>query len=248
MAQSAVIIDVDGVLNSFQNRKFYAKFILEVGRSLRHLNPSRKNIIQSIKDFKKNRPNPNGLFRYLRGLCRTEQQFNKLTHGLVKNLNFNHIPQDKRLTERLQQIPQDGSLVIVRTDGLKEVAEGVLKSLTGGKLDGRNVVISDIRDNNYQDKTIEKSWPEFFEKYDIDPKNSILLDDSRHNIKTASKFGVHGCLVSRKDPLLNFMNEIVASRVKEKLQKKNGVENLVPATASVSQSFVNVRPSGSRDI
>lgn len=48
----AVIIDVDGVLLSFSNRRFYARMVLEVARSLRHLSPNRKNIMESIRTFK----------------------------------------------------------------------------------------------------------------------------------------------------------------------------------------------------
>lgn len=237
MSQSAIILDVDGVLNSFKNRKFYAKFILEVGRSLKHLNPNRKNIISSIRDFKKNKPNPNGLFRYLRGLCRDDESFNKLANGISKNLNFKHIPKDDNITKSLEEIAKSGGRLVIRTDGLKEVAEGVLKSLTGGKFNADNVTISDIRDNNFMDKTMEESWPAFFKKHDINPEGSVLLDDSKQNIDVAAAFGIEGNRVCSKDPLQKFMHKIVADRLRDRIKKKTQTEELVPAVARVPGNF-----------
>lgn len=248
MAQSAIILDVDGVLNSFQNRKFYAKFILEVGRSLKHLNPNRKNIMSSIQDFKKNKPNPNGLFRYLRGLCKNDAAFNKLAESISNNLNFKHIPKDDQITKCLEEIAQSDNRIVIRTDGLKEVAEGVLKSLTGGKFNSQNVTISDIRDNNFMDKTMEKSWPAFFKKHDINPVGSVLLDDSKQNIDVAAAFGVEGNRVCSKDPLQKFMHKIVADRVRNKLNKKQHANEVAPVVVKTSGNIPAAYIQGYREI
>lgn len=217
MARSAVIIDVDGVLNSFSNRKFYAQFIMEVGRSLRHLNPNRKNIIESIKAFRKT--GANGLFSYLHCMCKNEEQFNKLTDGIINKLDFNNIPRNTRLKQYLESLSKDQA-IIIRTDGLKEIAAGVWNSVIGPKFRGGEVIISDIRDNNFQVKTDSESWNRFAQKYNIDLSKSILLDDSKNNIETASGHGVLGCNVTKENPLMKYITKIVSNTLRQQLAKK----------------------------
>lgn len=217
MSKGAIIIDVDGVLNSFSNRKFYAQFIMEVGRSLKHLNPNRKNIIESIKKFRKS--GANGLFQYLHCMCKNEEQFNKLTGSIINKLNFKTIPRNTLLKQYLESISKDKA-IIIRTDGLKEIAFGVWNSVIGPKFRGGEIVISDIRDNDFQVKTDAESWKKFAEKYDIDLGKSILLDDSAHNIETASGHGVFGCNVNKDNPLMKFMTKIISNTLKHQLAQR----------------------------
>lgn len=217
MGNSAIIIDVDGVLNSFSNRKFYAQFIMEVERSLRHLNPNRKNIIESIKKFRKS--GANGLFYYLHCMCKNEEQFNKLTRGIAEKLDFNNIPRNTRLKQYLESISKDKS-IIIHIDGLKEIAAGVWNSVVGPQFRRGEIIISDIRDNNFQVKTDAESWKRFSEKYNIDLSKSILLDDSKNNIETTSRQGVLGCNVTKEDPLMKFMIKIVSDTLRHQLARK----------------------------
>lgn len=232
MKNQAVIIDVDGVLNSFSNRKFYAQFIMEVGRSLKHTNPNRKNIIKSIQLFKKS--GANGLFTYLRCMSKNDEKFSNLCNGIVSKLNFNVIPRDKNLKHYLEAISKD-KLIIIRTDGLKEIAEGVWNSVIGKGFQGGDIIISDIKDNDFKAKIDPESWARFADKYNIDLEKSILLDDSLKNINTASSHGVTGCNVTKESPLMKFITKIALDTLRKRMDKTTP-----PAPAKIKPKFKSI--------
>lgn len=209
----AVVLDVDGVLLSFSNRRFYARMILEVGRSLKHLSPDRKNIIENIRAFKKS--GAGGLFAYLRNMCRDEVAFENICSNIAGKLDYSKIKPEPELKKHLELLSRNKN-VIIRTDGVAEIAGKVFRQLTGDDYKGRNIIISDIRDNGFKTKTDKESWDRFAGKYGIDLSKSVLIDDSKANIKTAAAAGkTAGRHVSRKQPLHDILGGMCRAAVKE---------------------------------
>lgn len=213
----AVILDVDGVLLSFSNRRFYGQLVLETARVLKHLSPNRKNIIENIKAFKKS--GAGGLFAYLHNMCRDDATFEKVCSEIAGRMDYSKIKPDPQLKKNLEQLSRTSN-VIIRTDGISEIAGNVFQRLTGGDYKGKKIPISDIRDNNFQTKTNQDSWNRFAEKYGIDLSKSELVDDSKANIITAAKVtGNQGHHVSKKQPLHQILSSMTRAAAKEHQKK-----------------------------
>ncbi len=213
----AVIIDVDGVLLSFSNRRFYARMVLEVARSLRHLSPNRRNIMESIRTFKKS--GAAGLFTYLHNMSRDDGQFEKICRGISGNMNYDNITPEPQLKKYLESLSQYKN-IIIRTDGISDIAGKAFHRLMGGDYRGKNIIISDIRDNGFRTKTDRESWNLFAEKYNVDLSKSILIDDSKSNIAAAEEMGKKGYHVCRDRPLHKILGNLLCSAVREHQARK----------------------------
>ncbi|MGN0904981.1 MAG: HAD family hydrolase [Alphaproteobacteria bacterium] len=213
----AVIIDVDGVLLSFSNRRFYARMVLEVARSLRHLSPNRKNIMESIRTFKKS--GAAGLFVYLNNMSRDTGRFEKICRNISGNMNYDNIMPDPQLKKYLESLSHYKN-IIIRTDGISDIAGKAFHRLMGGDYHGKDIIISDIRDNGFRTKTDRESWNLFAEKYNVDLSKSILIDDSKSNIATAEEMGKKGYHVCRARPLHSILGNILCSAVWEHQDRK----------------------------
>ncbi len=193
MKNKVVIIDVDGVLNKYSNRKFYAGFILQVAKSLRHLRPNRYNILKSIVDFKKS--GSHGLFQYIRHMSRNEREFDRIITRISDNLKYQSIPHDKQLCETLRQTVKNNK-IIIWSDGLSSVARRVWSRVVGDEFKD-NVIFCGVDDVKFRTKCDKAAWQELCEKYNIDASRSYLIDDSKANLRMAHKQGfkvkhVHG--------------------------------------------------------
>lgn len=219
----AVVLDVDGVLLNFvSNRRFYAGLVMGTARTLKHLSPNRKNIIENIKAFKKSKAG--GLFAYLHNMSRNDETFEKICGKIAGGLNYDKIQPDPHLKKHLEQLSRNRQ-VIIRTDGISEIAEKAFQRLMGNDYKGRPIIISDIRDNNFQTKTNLESWNGFAEKYNIDLSKSVLIDDSKANIETAEQaMGNKGFHVTRKQPLHRILTDINSADDKERQEKRIKIE------------------------
>lgn len=213
----AVIIDVDGVLLSFSNRRFYARMVLEVARSLRHLSPNRKNIMESIRSFKKS--GAAGLFAYLHNMSRDDGRFEKICRGISGNMNYANITPDPQLKKYLESLSHYKN-IIIRTDGIADIAGKAFQRLMGGDYRGKEIIISDIRDNGFRTKTDKESWNIFAKKYNVDLSKSVLIDDSKSNIATAEEMGKKGYHVCRNRPLHKILGNLLCSAVREHQDRK----------------------------
>ncbi len=204
MKNKVVIIDVDGVLNKYSNRKFYAGFILQVAKSLRRLRPNRYNILKSIVDFKKS--GSHGLFQYLRHMSRSEKEFNIIINRISNNLKYQAIPQDKQLCEILRKTALN-SQVIIWSDGLSSVARKVWSRVVGDEFKD-NVIFCGIDNVKFRTKCDKIAWQELCEKYNIDVSRSYLIDDSKDNLRMARKHGFKIKHVQGKSTLSACLTEI----------------------------------------
>ncbi len=204
MKNKVVIIDVDGVLNKYSNRKFYAGFILQVAKSLRHLRPNRYNILKSIVDFKKS--GSHGLFQYIRHMSRNEREFNRIINKISDNLKYQSLPQDKQLCETLRQTAKNNK-IIIWSDGLSSVARRVWDRVVGDEFKD-NVTFCGIDDIKFRSKCDKKAWEELCKKYNIDASRAYLIDDCKNNLRIARSQGFKIKHVHGKNSLISCLTEI----------------------------------------
>jgi FMN phosphatase YigB (HAD superfamily) len=216
-----VILDIDGVVNSFSNKLFYASFAYHAMHELAKLK-SRKELIKGFSKLKK-MGGSNALFRFAKEFCGDEATFQKYRHNLFLRLNFNLVKSDPSLREFIKRLGSYSD-VIIRTDGLGEVAYGVwqriMKDETSAKikvdlLDSQaslskkipfmntTLQISDIVENGLRTKAEGKeSWLDFADRYKINLSESVLIDDSQNNCHVAKELGMTVVKISRLDSFL----------------------------------------------
>ena len=216
-----VIFDIDGVINSFSNRRFYYNFMR---RSLKNLAKVRgyRELASRLPEIQK-MGGPNALFTFAHKYCGSKKSFENFSRNLINDLDFDQIAHDPSLTEFIKRIGSYGQLA-VRSDGISAIASAAwmrvvddkpsnkikeellsspeLPSQTTQKIDGQNVLISGIDDNNMKTKTDVQSWLDFAKRNNCDLHKSVLLDDSRNNLKIAQQLGMTTVHISKLDSLL----------------------------------------------
>ncbi|MBQ8785483.1 MAG: hypothetical protein IJZ59_05520 [Alphaproteobacteria bacterium] len=216
-----VVIDIDGVINSYSNRRFYLSFVYKSIKNLAKVH-GRKKLLKELPKIKKS-GGPNGLFKFAREYCGDDKKFDEYCKNLVKSLNFNLIAPDPSLKEFMRRLGKHGDIVI-RSDGLSAIAgaawqrvihdipsDKIKENLLYGEklpsqmtvfLGNKKIPVSGIEDNNMQLKTDIKSWHPFFDKHNACIEESVLLDDSKNNIKVAQQLGMTAVHISKLDSFL----------------------------------------------
>ena len=197
----------------------------------------------------RNAGGPNGLFRFIRDYCGDQKTFEQYNRKLVNDLNFDLIAPDPSLRAFMKRLNKYGD-IMVRSDGLSAVAGAVwmrvmenkpsadikksllsgekLPSYTEASFEGKKIAFSGIDDNNMRLKTDMESWKDFAERYDFDIHKSVLIDDSRSNVRIGKALGMTTVRVSKLDsflqgtPLKNLMarslSDILGARMSETLR------------------------------
>ena len=123
----------------------------------------------------------------------------------------------------MRRLEKHGDIVI-RSDGLSAIAgaawqrvihdvpsDKIKENLLYGEklpsqmtvfLGNKKIPVSGIEDNNMQLKTDIKSWHPFFDKHNACIEESVLLDDSKNNIKVAQQLGMTAVHISKLDSFL----------------------------------------------
>ena len=222
--RSVVVLDIDGVVNSYSNQKFYARFIYSAMRNLAKIHGRRK-LLQAWPKMQKC-GGANALFKFARIYSGNEQRFNDFTKRMVEDLNFEDIPYDASVSAMLKRLQNYGEIT-VRSDGLTAIAAAVWQRVIENRpadeikkellaheslpkqitinFEKHSVNISGIEDNDMETKTNIKSWQNFSERYNIDLSRSVLIDDSKSNNKVAEQLGMKTILVSKLDSFLQKM-------------------------------------------
>lgn len=242
-----VIMDIDGVINSFSNRRFYLSFVYKSIKNLSKIH-GRRHLLKKLPELR-NAGGPNGLFRFIRDYCGDQKTFEQYNRKLVNDLNFDLIAPDPSLRAFMKRLNKYGD-IMVRSDGLSAVAGAVWmrvmenkpsadikKSLLSGEklpsyteafFEGKKIAFSGIDDNNMRLKTDMESWKDFAKRYDFDIQKSVLIDDSRSNVRIGKALGMTTVHVSKLDsflqgtPLKNLMarslSDILGTRMSETLR------------------------------
>lgn len=218
--KSMVILDVDGVLNSYSNGRFYANYIYHSIKELSKIH-GKKRLLKELPKIRK-AGGGNALFVFAKNFCGDDRKFELYSRNLIKKLNFDLIPHDpsmKKMIERLSNYAD----ICIRSDGLNDIACAAWKRIIDNKssaqikiesfseinnnarhvtFNGRDVFISGIEDNDFKVKTDLQSWKEFSDKYQIDLSKSVLMDDSRDNTNTAKCLNMTTVHISKLDSFL----------------------------------------------
>ena len=219
--KQAVVLDVDGVLNSYSNSRFYFQFIFKSFRNMAKVR-SRKELLRELPKLKKH-GGPNALFSFAKEFCRDDNTFEAYKNNLINSLNFNLIKHDPSLRGMMKNLSNYGD-ICVRSDGLTDISYAAwqrviedrpsasikyhLKTNKKGEtfrttdFNNQNITISGIEDNGFKVKTDLESWKKFSDKHKIDLEKSVLIDDSRDNLDTAKKLNMTTVHISKLDSLL----------------------------------------------
>ena len=230
--KGVVILDIDGVVNSFSNKRFYSSFTYHVFHELAKIK-GRKQLLRELPKMRK-MGGPNALFKFARHFCDDEETFQTYRHNLSLKLNYNlikHNPSLAKFTERLCSF----SDVVVRSDGLSEIAYAAWQRVMTGRTSAQIkkeiieqqtapikkapfaehfIRISGIAENNFIPKAQgTASWLQFAKVHGIDLSKSVLIDDSQSNCQPAKKLGMTVVNINKLDsflegsPLQNIMYE-----------------------------------------
>lgn len=219
--RGVVILDIDGVINSFSNRRFYLKFIYSTMKNLAKVHGRRK-LVTSWPELRK-AGGPNSLFKFARDYCGDDAKFDEFCKSIVKDLNFKDVAYDPSVRAMLKRLNRYGDIMI-RSDGLTGIASAIWQRVLENrspeeikaellstdtlpkqkvlKFEKHSIVVSGIEDNDMQTKTDIESWKNFAERYNIDIAKSVLIDDSSANNKTATMLGMKTIQISKLDSLL----------------------------------------------
>lgn len=228
-----VILDVDGVLNSFSNRRFYMQFIC---KSLRYLSKihGRRKLVKAFQNLKK-MGGPNSLFAFAKDFCGSDENFNKFKSNLINSLNYDLVSHDPSMREMIKRLGQYSDICI-RSDGLEEIGvaiwKRVIENVPSAKIkldnlndkstetykklqfDNKTVTISGIIDNNFRLKRDSESWKIFSDNHNVSISKSVLLDDSRNNTNVAKNLGMTTVHISVLDVnLKNIFRTILGKKI-----------------------------------
>lgn len=215
---------------------------------------------------------------FVRNYCGDEKTFNAYNRKLVNDLNFDLISPDPSLRAFMKRLNKHGD-IIVRSDGLSAIASAVWQRVMENKpsdeikkellsqeslpsygealFEGKKISFSGIDDNNMRLKTDIDSWKDFAKRYDFDIQKSVLIDDSRSNVKTGQTLGMTTVRVSKLDsflqgtPFKNLMarslSDILGARMSETLKhcqiaygKKVDVKTLFRTLLEKTSGFNNI--------
>ena len=105
----------------------------------------------------------------------------------VHDINIEWLPKDLKLKEELLKI-KDKKYIF--TNGSHEHVKNVTKQLgIDGLFDGA----FDITDANFVPKPHLDPYKKLIEKFDLDPNQSILIEDIAHNLEQAKNLGMKTC-------------------------------------------------------
>ena len=105
----------------------------------------------------------------------------------VHDIDISWLPKDKILREELIKIKEKK---IIFTNGSHAHVENVTKQLD---IDGLFDGVFDITDANYVPKPHLNPYQELIKKFDLDPNQSILIEDIAHNLEQAKNLGMKTC-------------------------------------------------------
>ena len=245
---NAIILDIDGVVNSFSNRKFYVSFAYHALHELAKMK-SRRQLLADLPKLKK-MGGANALFKFARYFCKDTETFNTYCHNLSLKLNYNLIKYDPSMKAFMKRL-SSFSDIIIRSDGLREIAcaawlrvvenwpsaqikATMIKNRTSSEnilLAGKPLHFSGLVENKFKIKAESPdSWKDFADKYRIELTKSILIDDSRNNCKIAEKLGMTTVHISKLDSFLQnlpinvyhqSLSDVLGVRLSHTLRKMN---------------------------
>ena len=105
----------------------------------------------------------------------------------VHDIDISWLPKDEVLREELIKIKEKK---IIFTNGSHAHVENVTKQLD---IDGLFDGAFDITDANYVPKPHLNPYQELIKKFDLDPNQSILIEDIAHNLEQAKNLGMKTC-------------------------------------------------------
>ena len=105
----------------------------------------------------------------------------------VHDIDISWLPKDKLLREELLKIKEKK---IIFTNGSHSHVENITKQLgIDGLFDG----VFDITDGNFIPKPHLKPYKKLIKKFNIDPNQSILIEDIARNLEQAKNLGMKTC-------------------------------------------------------
>lgn len=241
-------MDIDGVINSFSNRRFYLSFMYKAIKNLAKIK-GRKALLKELPKVHKVK-NPNALFCFIKDFCGDEKTFETYKKRFVNDLNYDLISPDPSMKSFMKRLNSYGDIMI-RSDGLSAIAGAVWQRVIENRssadikkdfaeqenipskmkrsFSSKKIAFSGIDDNDMRLKTDIKSWEPFAERYNFDLKKSVLIDDSRSNVKIGQQLGMTTVRISKLDsflqttPILNkirarSLSDILGSRMSQTLK------------------------------
>ena len=111
----------------------------------------------------------------------------------VHDIDISWLPKDEVLREELIKIKEKK---IIFTNGSHAHVENVTKQLgMDGLFDGA----FDITDANYVPKPHLDPYQKLIKKFDLDPNQSILIEDIAHNLEQAKNLGMKTCWLENEE-------------------------------------------------
>jgi|TARA_Y100000389_G_scaffold146235_1_gene144891 putative hydrolase of the HAD superfamily len=111
----------------------------------------------------------------------------------VHDIDISWLPKDLKLREELIKIKEKK---IIFTNGSHAHVENVTKQLgIDGLFDGT----FDIVDANFTPKPHLKPYKKLIQKFDINPNQSILIEDIAHNLEQAKNLGMKTCWLENEE-------------------------------------------------
>ena len=112
----------------------------------------------------------------------------------VHDIDISWLPKDLKLREELIKIKEKK---IIFTNGSHAHVENVTKQLgIEGLFDGA----FDIVDANFTPKPHLDPYEKLIKKFDINPNQSILIEDIAHNLEQAKNLGMKTCWLKNEEP------------------------------------------------
>jgi putative hydrolase of the HAD superfamily len=111
----------------------------------------------------------------------------------VHDIDIDWLPKDLKLRKELIKIKEKKYIF---TNGSHEHVENITKQLgIDGLFDGA----FDITDADFVPKPHLDAYEKLIKKFDIDPKQSILIEDIAHNLEQAKNLGMKTCWLENEE-------------------------------------------------
>ena len=152
--------------------------------------------------------NHRGLFNYILEICRYKNfSFDRFCKKMADNIDYGRIIPNPLLWRNLQNLASNYNVAVLSNNSRPHVAK-VMKQLFGkslSEIEQGNIKIFDIssslHNGHFHPKQSDDGLSIFCKRANIIPCESMLFDDVPLNIESAQKIGMHGTIISDKNPL-----------------------------------------------
>ena len=170
-----------------------------------------------------------GMFNYINAMClETGYDFDEFCLKMQEKIDYNKITPDKNLYNLLLKEAKQNRVVILTNNHMSHL-DKVLQQRFGkdvSQMSADGIECFDIKSTMIDGVFYPKQNPQalaiFAQRLNVNPKDCVLIDDTKRNLDAAKKIGMQTYLIDEdKNTLHNYLNQQTLNQIMLKSGKEN---------------------------